>query len=138
MTAEGRPDVVVTGAVDEQLTEAARTADLAAYLAIVTAGQVCVPLLEEPQAEQPLPWAVVRGEDDADLLPVFTAVEHLTDFGGEDVPFAAVPFAELLADWPDPAWGLIVDPGKPWSLLLAAATLGELRDAARPAALTNG
>ncbi|MEV0808764.1 SseB family protein [Micromonospora sp. NPDC050200] len=108
------------------LARAAARHDLPDYLGVLAAGPVCVPLAGEPSPDRDFPWTVVRGPDRAPLLPVFTSADTLTAFAGDGVPFVALSAAELLADWPDPAWGLAVDPGAPHGLTLAPPALAAL------------
>ncbi|MFY1593500.1 SseB family protein [Micromonospora sp. WMMD737] len=115
------------------LSEAGARRDLPGYLGILAAAAVCVPLAAEPGPDREVPWTIVTDPTGAPLLPVFTSPDALTAFAGEGVPFVAVPCADLLADWPDPAWGLVVDAGTPRALALGAASLATLL-AANPAA----
>ncbi|MEH1102772.1 SseB family protein [Micromonospora sp. CPCC 205561] len=115
------------------LGAAAARRELPRYLGALAAAAVCVPLAAEPGPGHDLAWTVVTDPTGAPLLPVFTSPDALTDFAGEGVPFAAVPCAELLAQWPDPAWGLVVDPGTPRALALDAAALAALLAANPPA-----
>ncbi|MEH0974962.1 SseB family protein [Micromonospora sp. CPCC 205546] len=108
------------------LSEAGAHRDLPGYLGILAAAAVCVPLAAEPGPDRDVPWTVVTDPTGAPLLPVFTSPDALTAFAGEGVPFVAVPCADLLADWPDPAWGLVVDAGTPRALALGAASLAAL------------
>ncbi|MBM0257832.1 SseB family protein, partial [Micromonospora sp. 4G55] len=77
-------------------------------------------------ADRDFPWTVVLGADRAPLLPVFTSADALTAFAGVGVPFVALSAADLLADWPDPGWGLAVDPGAAHGLTLTAPALAAL------------
>ncbi|WP_336298067.1 SseB family protein [Micromonospora sp. LH3U1] len=73
-----------------------------------------------------LPWTVVGDATGAPLLPVFSSPQALAAFAGDGVPFVALPCAELLEDWPDPSWGLVVDPGGARAVALAAPALAAL------------
>ncbi|KAB1156389.1 hypothetical protein F6X68_11710 [Micromonospora sp. AMSO12t] len=115
------------------LGEAGARRDLPGYLGILAAAAVCVPLAAEPGPDREVPWTIVTDPTGAPLLPVFTSPDALTAFAGEGVPFVAVPCADLLADWPDPAWGLVVDAGTPRALALGAASLAALLAANPPA-----
>ncbi|MGK5440853.1 SseB family protein [Micromonospora sp. URMC 105] len=108
------------------LAQAAARRDLSRYLGVLAAGPVCVPLAGEPSPEREFPWTVVLGADRAPLLPVFTSADALTAFTGAGVPFVALAAADLLADWPDPGWGLAVDPGAAHGLTLTAPALAAL------------
>ncbi|MFG2011341.1 SseB family protein [Micromonospora sp. NPDC048868] len=114
------------------LSEAGTRRDLPGYLGILAAAAVCVPLAAEPGPDREVPWTIVTDPTGAPLLPVFTSPDALTAFAGEGVPFVAVPCADLLADWPDPAWGLVVDAGTPRALALGAASLAALLAANPP------
>ncbi|MFG1889287.1 SseB family protein [Micromonospora sp. NPDC049051] len=115
------------------LDEAGARRDLPGYLGILAASAVCVPLAAEPGPDGDVPWTIVTDPTGAPLLPVFTSPDALTAFAGEGVPFVAVPCADLLADWPDPAWGLVVDAGTPRALALGASSLAALLAANPPA-----
>ncbi|MDO3705852.1 SseB family protein [Micromonospora sp. C28SCA-DRY-2] len=119
--------------VAELLAEAAGRRDLPGYLGVLAAAPVCVPLAAEPSPEADFPWTVATDPAGAPLLPVFTSPEALTAFAGADVPFIALACADLFADWPDRSWGLVVDPGTPQSVALAAPALADLLAANAPA-----
>ncbi|MER7420379.1 SseB family protein [Micromonospora peucetia] len=108
------------------LGAAAARRDLPGYLGVLAAVAVCVPLAAEPGPGRDVPWTVVTGPTGAPLLPVFTSPDALTAFAGEGVPFVAVPCADLLAEWPNPVWGLVVDAGTPRALALSAPALTAL------------
>ncbi|MGI5521043.1 SseB family protein [Micromonospora sp. CA-259024] len=108
------------------LAAAADRHDLPGYLAVLAGATVCVPLSGEPAADADFPWTVVGDATGAPLLPVFTSPGALTAFAGDGVPFVALPCAELLEDWPDPSWGLAVDPGGARAVALAAPALAAL------------
>ncbi|WP_433393533.1 SseB family protein [Micromonospora sp. KLBMP9576] len=114
------------------LDDAGARRDLPVYLGILAAAAVCVPLAAEPGPEGDVPWTVVTDPTGAPLLPVFTSPDALTAFAGPGVPFVAVPCADLLARWPDPAWGLVVDAGTPRALALGASSLAALLAANPP------
>ncbi|WP_326564051.1 SseB family protein [Micromonospora peucetia] len=114
------------------LGAAAARRDLPGYLSVLAAVAVCVPLAAEPGPGRDVPWTIVTGPTGAPLLPVFTSPDALTAFAGEGVPFVAVPCADLLAEWPNPAWGLVVDAGTPRALALSAPALTALLAANPP------
>lgn len=116
----------------ELLARAAAAHDLPRYLGVLAAGPVCVPLAGEPSPDRDFPWTVVLGADRAPRLPVFTSADALTAFTGVGVPFVALSAADLLADWPDPGWGLAVDPGTAHGLTLTAPALAALLAANDP------
>ncbi|MEU8154256.1 SseB family protein [Micromonospora sp. NPDC048986] len=121
-------------AVVGRLAAAVDRRDLPGYLAALAGATVCVPLAGEPTPDAGFPWTVVGDATGAPLLPVFTSPGALAAFAGDGVPFVALPCAELFEDWPDPSWGLAVDPGSPRALALAAPALAALLTANVPTA----
>ncbi|MFI7607682.1 SseB family protein [Micromonospora sp. NPDC049366] len=112
--------------VVELLDAAADRRDLPGYLGVLAGATVCVPLAGEPTPGGDFPWTVVADATGGHLLPVFTSPAALTAFAGDGVPFVALPCAELFEDWPDPSWGLAVDPGSPRAVALSAPALAAL------------
>ncbi|WP_433133675.1 SseB family protein [Micromonospora sp. CA-240977] len=110
-------------AVVGRLAAAVERRDLPGYLAALADATVCVPLAGAPTADADFPWTVVGDAIGAPLLPVFTSPGALAAFAGDGVPFVALPCADLLEDWPDPSWGLVVDPGGTQAFALAAPAL---------------
>ncbi|MDG9674264.1 SseB family protein [Micromonospora sp. DH14] len=123
------PAVAAVAAV---LAAAADRRDLPGYLAVLAGATVCVPLAGEPTPDADFPWAVIGDATGAPLLPVFTSPGALAAFTGDGVPFIALPCVELLEDWPDPSWGLAVDPGSTRAVALAAPALTALLSANLP------
>lgn len=117
---------VLTGAVAER--------DLTGYVRALRGAAVSMPLLDDPSPESGVRPAVVRGADNAIFLPIFTSPDGLAGFAGVGVPFLTLSFGDLLDDWPEPDWGMIVDPRTEWTLTLTADTLAGLRVATFPAA----
>ncbi|MEU1646246.1 SseB family protein [Micromonospora zamorensis] len=125
--AQAEPAVVavLVAAVDRR--------DLPGYLGALAGAPVCVPLAGEPAPGADFPWTVVGDATGAPLLPVFTSPGALAAFAGDGVPFVALACADLFEDWPDPSWGLAVDPGNAWGVALAAPALAALLTANVPA-----
>ncbi|MFG1920447.1 SseB family protein [Cryptosporangium sp. NPDC048952] len=67
----------------------------------------------------PLTWATVSVSGRT-WLPAFTSASLVPE------PTRPIAFRQLAAFWPDPRWGLAVDPGLPTQLLLEAATVVRL------------
>lgn len=107
--------------------------DLPGYLGVLAGATVCVPLAGEPTPDADFPWTVVADATGAPLLPVFTSPRALAAFAGDGVPFIALPCADLFEDWPDPSWGLAVDPGSAQAVALSAPALTTLLTANAPA-----
>ncbi|MCG5451550.1 SseB family protein [Micromonospora hortensis] len=120
-------------AVVAVLAAAVGRRDLPGYLGALAGTTVCVPLAGEPTPDADFPWTVVGDATGAPLLPVFTSPGALAAFSGDGVPFVALPCAELFEDWPDPSWGLAVDPGSARAVALAAPALAALLMANAPA-----
>ncbi|MFC3502373.1 SseB family protein [Micromonospora krabiensis] len=116
----------VDPAVAALLAAAADRRDLPGYLGVLAGATVCVPLAGEPTPGADFPWTVAGDATGGHLLPVFTSPAALTAFAGDGVPFVALPCAELFEDWPDPSWGLAVDPGTPRAVALSAPALAAL------------
>ncbi|MEU4474056.1 SseB family protein [Micromonospora sp. NPDC023888] len=116
-----------------RLAAAVERRDLPGCLAALADATVCVPLAGAPAPDAAFPWTVVGDATGAPLLPVFTSPGALAAFAGDGVPFVALPCADLLEDWPDPSWGLVVDPGGAQSFALAAPALATLLTAGAPA-----
>jgi hypothetical protein len=134
----GTPDIPVRTPEEELaalravLTEAVAERDLTGYLTALRTAAVCMPLLEDPSPETGVRPAVVRGADSAIFLPIFTSADGLTEFAGNGVPFIAISFNDLIDDWPEPDWGVIIDPRTDRALTLTANSLAELRSANPP------
>ncbi|MET7672254.1 SseB family protein [Micromonospora luteifusca] len=126
------PAVVVEPAVVAVLAAAVKRRDLPGYLAALAGATVCVPLAGEPTPAADFPWTVVGDATGAPLLPVFTSPRALAAFTEDGVPFVALPCAELFEDWPDPSWGLTVDPGSARAVALTAPALAALLTANVP------
>ncbi|WP_433270273.1 SseB family protein [Micromonospora vinacea] len=126
------PATAAEPAVVAVLAAAVDQRDLPGYLGALADATVCVPLSGEPAPDADFPWTVVGDTTGGSLLPVFTSPGALAAFTGDGVPFIALPCAELFEDWPDPSWGLTVDPGTPRAVTLAAPTLAALLTANVP------
>lgn len=138
LTVVPEPQVAARTAAEELtalravLTEAVAERDLTGYLSALRTAAVCMPLLEDPSPETGVRPAVVRGADNAIFLPIFTSADGLTEFAGNGVPFIAISFNDLIDDWPEPDWGVIIDPRTDRALTLTAVSLAELRAADPP------
>lgn len=96
--------------------------DVAAALQLLRPAQLVLPLA----GDGPPRWPTVRGPDRT-LLVVFTSVPAMTRATGRpDHRGHVTSLPELAAAWPDPAWGLSVDPGLPGHLTLESGTVARL------------
>ncbi|MGW0216315.1 SseB family protein [Micromonospora chokoriensis] len=123
---------VAEPAVVAALGAAVDRRDLPGYLGVLAGATVCVPLVGEPTPDAEFPWTVVGDATGAPLLPVFTSPRALAAFTGDGVPFIALPCADLFEDWPDPSWGLAVDPGSAQTVALTAPALTTVLTANAP------
>lgn len=106
----------------EQLLTAAAS-DRAAVGAALTAlrdADLVVPVPPVPT----LAWATAT-VDGRTWLPAFTSVAAFARSGATEST-RPVAFRQLAAFWPDPHWGLAVDPGLPSQLLLDAGAVARL------------
>ncbi|MGC4749940.1 SseB family protein [Micromonospora sp. DT201] len=126
------PSGAAEPAVAAVLAAAVDRRDLPGYLGALAGATVCVPLAGEPAPDAGFPWTVVGDATGTPLLPVFTSPGALAAFTGDGVPFVALPCADLFEDWPDPSWGLAVDPGSVRAVALAAPALAALLTANVP------
>ncbi|EXG79256.1 SseB family protein [Cryptosporangium arvum] len=91
------------------------TDELSAALAALRDADLVVPV---PPVE-PLTWATVSVSGQT-WLPAFSSAALVSE------PSRPIAFRQLAAFWPDPGWGLAVDPGLPSQLLLEAGTVARL------------
>ncbi|MBB3677831.1 SseB family protein [Modestobacter versicolor] len=110
-----------------QLAEALDAGAVATALALLRPAQLLLPLTEGVAAGDERPgWATVTGPDRVCLV-AFTSVEALQTATGGAVRSGRVSsLPELAAGWPDPRWGLVVDPGLPSHLVLEPGTVARL------------
>ncbi|WP_082556504.1 SseB family protein [Modestobacter sp. Leaf380] len=122
--------------LEEQLGELWAAGDRVSCLQLLRGAELALPVTEAAaEGREPAAWATVAGPDRTWVL-AFTSVEAMVEAtGGAATRARVLGFAELAAGWPDPRWGLAVDPGRrtPFSLesgalaRLAAPTLVEDR-----------
>lgn len=123
MTAMGSASSVF----DEHLAEAHAAGDLARCLGLLRVADFALPLSEAAATgAEPAAWpAMTVGE--RTWLMAYTSAEALdTATGQTGHRFRVVSLAELCAGWPDPSWGLAVNPGLEVSFLLEPGTVARL------------
>jgi hypothetical protein len=125
--AEWKPASVL----ERDLLNAVQGADTDAYLTAISTAELVVPI--SPQAargEEAVTWGTAQ-VDGRTLLLAFTspeAMRHATQ--GEGRWHRPVTFCELAAAWPDPRWGLAVDPLLPVQAFLDAGVVARVAGAA--------
>lgn len=103
--------------------------DRDAYLAALVAGPLLLPV--SPAAARGLeaaawPTALLDGETH---VLAFTSPEAIAAcLPGERVEYRIISLAEIVHQWPDPAWWLAVDPGLPIGERISGVELGRLPD----------
>lgn len=116
---------------EQLLTAAASDPDaVSAALAALRDADLVVPV----PPVTPLAWATVTVSGQT-WLPAFTSVEAVSRSGAAEAT-RPIAFRQLAAFWPDPRWGLAVDPGLPSQFLLDAGAVVRLaRDSAESGVL---
>jgi hypothetical protein len=111
----------------EQLTAALDVGDVATALTLLRPAQLLLPISEAAAAGAEAPgWATHEGPGRTWLL-AFTSVEAMQTASGGAVRSGRISsLPELAAGWPDPRWGLAVDPGLPSHLTLESGTVARL------------
>lgn len=110
---------------DGLLADALARDDVVAALQLLRPAQLVVPLAERAPGEAHR-WGTLDAADRRWLV-AFTswpAMERAT--GRTGAPGRVVSLPELAAGWPDPTWGLAVDPGLAGHLTLEAGTVARL------------
>ncbi|SDP52810.1 SseB protein N-terminal domain-containing protein [Klenkia soli] len=103
---------------------AAESGDDAGRLALLRGADLAVPASADGSA----PWPVVHHEGH-DWVTVWTspaAMAAAMGAAGPDGPWQVASFVELVLHWPDVRWGLAVDLGTPYPLLLEPGTVSRL------------
>ncbi len=113
----------VASTFEEELGRAHARGDRAACLAMLrTAPFVCPISAEAAAGGTPAAWPTFRGADRT-WLAAFTSAAAMGEVAGH---FRVVTLPELAAGWPDPHWGLAVNPGLPVCFYLEPGTVARL------------
>ncbi|MBT8224029.1 MAG: SseB family protein [Dactylosporangium sp.] len=117
---------------------AVKTGDQRMYLAALAAAPLLLPVSEEAaKGHEPMRWAtgVVEG---VTFLLAFTSTRAIAASMPErNVRYRVMRFVDLVAEWPDPAWRLALNPQLPITVHLDAPTLHRIRDAVPDAVKAN-
>jgi hypothetical protein len=110
--------------VEEALRDALARGDEQRYLAVLAESMLLVSVLVEEGADRPS-LGTMRLEDGAEVVPAYTSPEAMSRPEAEVLTEQqlAMPFAELVAHWPGPAYALAVNPGLPIAAHVAGAEL---------------
>jgi hypothetical protein len=112
---------------DEQLAEAHAAGDLARCLGLLRVADFALPLSDAAAAgAEPAAWPAMTVMDRTWLMAYTSAQALDTAMGRTGHRFRVVSLAELCAGWPDPSWGLAVNPGIDISFLLEPGTVARL------------
>lgn len=112
---------------EEQLLAAYLGGDGGSCLGLLCTTEFALPISAAAAAgDEPPRWATAVREDQTWLL-AYTSVESmLTGTSGESMHCRICTLLELAAGWPDPEWGLVVNPGLPVQLMLESGTVARL------------
>lgn len=116
-----------TGPFEEQLWEAYQAEESGSCLALLRTTELALPISAEAAARREAPrWATATREDGTWLL-AYTSVESMqTGTDGQAAHCRIVSLLELAAGWPDPQWGLGINPGMPMQMLLESRTVARV------------
>ncbi len=116
------------------LAEAADSGDPDRFAAALVTQDAVIPLsLENDSASTDIAdpqfgWCRIGAGED--LIVVYTSQQRLREHLGLN-PYVVVPFAKLLAQWPDPKAGMAVDPGASFGSRLEAPLVAAIADRVR-------
>lgn len=116
-----------TGPFEEQLWAAYQAEETGACLALLRTTEFALPISAEAAAGNEAPrWATATRHDGTWLM-AYTSVESMqagTD--GQATHCRIVSLVELAAGWPEPQWGLAINPGMPMQILLEPRTIARV------------
>ncbi len=116
-----------TGPFEEQLWAAYQAEDTGTCLALLKTTELALPISPEAAAgDEPPRWATAAREDRTWVM-AYTSVESMrTGTDGQARHCRITSLVELAAGWPDPQWGLAVNPGMPMQMLLESRTIARV------------
>ncbi|MEV3984472.1 SseB family protein [Nonomuraea sp. NPDC049758] len=114
-------------AFEERLQEAHGRHDLTTCLALLRHADFACPVSDAAaRGEEAVAWPTYAGADRV-WVTVFTSEEAMREAtGGAARHFRVLSLVELAAGWPDPRWGLAVNPGLEPAFLLESGTVARL------------
>ncbi|MEV0993372.1 SseB family protein [Nonomuraea sp. NPDC050202] len=112
---------------EKRLHQAQGRGDLTACLTLLRFADFACPVSEAAaRGEEQVAWPTVTGADRV-WVAVYTSAEAMREATGEAIGhFRVLSLVELAAGWPDPGWGLAINPGLEPSFLLEPGTLARL------------
>lgn len=112
---------------EKRLQEAHSQDDLTTCLTLLRYADFACPVGDAAvRGEEPIAWPTVEGADRVWVV-VYTSAEAMREATGDAVRgFRVLSLVELAAGWPEPRWGLAVNPGLEPSFLLEPGTLARL------------
>ncbi|MEO3810492.1 SseB family protein [Sphaerisporangium sp. B11E5] len=113
--------------LEERLRLAWAEGDVAGCLALLRVAQFGLPITERAARGEERPaWATVADEERVWVV-AYTSAEAMRASIGELTAYhRVVTLPELAAGWPDPRWGLAVNPGAPEGFFLESGTVARL------------
>ncbi len=116
-----------TGEFEEQLWAAYQVEDTGSCLRLLRTTEFALPITAEAAAGTEAPrWAAATREDGSWLI-AYTSVESMqTGTDGQATHCRIVSLVELAAGWPDPLWGMVINPGMPLQIMLEPRTVARL------------
>lgn len=116
-----------TGQFEEQLWAAYQAEDTGTCLLLLRTTEFALPITAEAAAGTEAPrWATVAREDGTWLI-AYTSVESMqTGTDGQASHCRVTSLVELAAGWPDPAWGMAINPGLTMQILLEPRTVARV------------
>jgi hypothetical protein len=113
----------VASSFEEELGRAHARGDLATCFALLRTAALACPVSDEAAAgERPVAWPTFS-EGERTWMVAFTSPEAMGEVARH---FRVVTLPELAAGWPDPHWGLAVNPGLPVCFYLEPGTVARL------------
>ncbi|GAA1808006.1 hypothetical protein GCM10009682_32270 [Luedemannella flava] len=117
--------------VEDELAAAVAAEDLRAAVAALLLATVFVPVAEPTGAapgDPDFPWAPV--DVDGPAVVAFTSAAQLDDLLSDDAFLLELPFVDLVMDWPDPQWRLVVNPASELEVTVTGEEMGAVLDLA--------
>ncbi|MDH2425066.1 SseB family protein [Sphaerisporangium sp. TRM90804] len=112
---------------ERHLQAAHAMGDLALCLGLLRAAEFALPLSAAAAAgEEPAAWPTADGGERVWLVAYTSAQAMRAATGGLTDHHRVVSLPELAAGWPDPGWGLAVNPGLPVGFFLEPGTVARL------------
>lgn len=116
-----------TGPFEEQLWAAYLAQDSGNCLALLRTTELALPISAEAAAgKEPPRWATAAREDGTWLMAYTSPESMQTGTDGQATHFRIASLVELAAGWPDPQWGMAVNPGLPMQILLETRTIARV------------